>query len=264
MLSLVDEDSGVRLGPHTVINLQRTGAGRPLLLLHGVEGPEADAEFIALLADHYQVIVPTHPGFGLSPRNTWDMDVSEIATLYVDLLDSLSIGSDVTLVGLQFGGWIAAHMAVNQPNRFSDVFLVSPVGVKAGERSEREIMDVFAVSREELNQAYFADQSRNPFADLTLVDRETALHVARNEEALVSYGWEPYLHTPNLHHWLYRIAAKTTLIRGAKDRVVSDGYVQRFAGFIPGSSVVSLDECAHFSQIEVPAAVVSVITGGTK
>ena len=47
------------------IDLQvvRQGIGPPLLLLHGGDGPQSPVPLCARLAERFEVIVPTHPGF---------------------------------------------------------------------------------------------------------------------------------------------------------------------------------------------------------
>ena len=47
------------------IDLQvvRQGTGRPLLLLHGGDGPQGLVPFLTRLAERFEVIAPTHPGF---------------------------------------------------------------------------------------------------------------------------------------------------------------------------------------------------------
>ena len=50
------------------LDVLRRGAGRPLLLLHGFQNVDPRARFLDLLGRHAEIIAPSHPGFGHSPR----------------------------------------------------------------------------------------------------------------------------------------------------------------------------------------------------
>src|SRR2546422_2005467 len=50
------------------LEVVRRGAGRPLLLLHGADPIDPRAPFVARLGEHAEIIAPSHPGFGRSPR----------------------------------------------------------------------------------------------------------------------------------------------------------------------------------------------------
>ena len=85
----------------------RRGTGRPMLLLHGMQNVDPRARFLDLLGERAQVIAPSHPGFGHSPRPADFDTVYDLVHLYLDVLEALPY-ERVTLVGLSFGGWLAA------------------------------------------------------------------------------------------------------------------------------------------------------------
>ena len=58
---------------------------------------------------------------------------------------------------------------------------------------------------------------------------------------------------------LYRIKAKTTVIWGDSDRVVSPVYAQAFKKGIAGASLVSIPEAGHMVPWEKPAEVAAAI-----
>jgi len=65
------------------------GTGRPVLLLHGGGGPQTVSEFGARLAAELpaHVVVPTHPGFGGTPRPDDLTTISGLAKVYAGLLE---------------------------------------------------------------------------------------------------------------------------------------------------------------------------------
>ena len=50
------------------LELVRRGAGRPVLLLHGWQTVDPRARFLDLLGRRAEILAPSHPGFGHSPR----------------------------------------------------------------------------------------------------------------------------------------------------------------------------------------------------
>ena len=71
-------------------------------------------------------------------------------TLYLDFLVEQDL-QDVIVVGCSLGGWIAAEMAVKCTERVSKLILVTPLGIKVGDRETRDIPDIFALPFEEVS-----------------------------------------------------------------------------------------------------------------
>lgn len=261
MLTLVDQDNGTVVarvsGEDVTLDVHSSGTGPTLLLLHGVEGREANASFISALSERFHVLAPSHPGFGLSPLPDWCDSVEDLAYLYLEWLKKLDL-RDVIVVGLQFGGWVAAEMAVRDSSRLLRLALVDPLGIKVGGREDRDIADVFAMSRTELNDRLFADPECGP-GDLTQAPREDVLHIARNEEALALYAWEPYLHNPRLRRWLTRIEVPTLVTWGDQDGIASVDYGRAYAESIPGARFEVIDHAGHQAQVEQPTILAKLI-----
>jgi pimeloyl-ACP methyl ester carboxylesterase len=228
------------------------GQGRPLLYLHGGAGIGIDIPFLELLARERRVIAPSHPGFGCSSLPDWLDSIDDIAHLYLELLDRLSL-LRADLVGFSIGGWIAAELASKVPERISRLVLIGPVGVKTGRPDKLDVPDVFAMPREKLDQLRFHDPAKNPVDPAKLSDGELNI-VARNNESLALLAWEPYMHNPKLKHRLHRVAAPTLFLRGASDGIVSAEYVERYAALIPDARIATIAEAGHLPHVEQPQA----------
>ena len=257
-LDLVDARSGVEFGNGVHLDTRVDGDGeRIALVLPGAERAEEDAAFLAALAEEFSVVAPSHPGFGRSPRPDWCRSVDDLAYVYLEWLDRSGL-TDVTLVGLQFGGWVAMEMAVRSCARISHLVLVDSLGVKLGGPLEREVVDLFATPHAELDRHLYADESRG-LGDLGRADPAAVLEMARNEEALVTYGWEPYMHNPRLLDWTWRITVPTTVVWGDRDGIVRPGYGRGLAGRIPGARFELVERAGHRPQVECPEDVARLI-----
>lgn len=235
------------------LEVLRRGAGHPVLVLHGMETVPPRAPFLDLLARHAEVLAPSHPGFGHSPRPDDFDSVYDLVQLYLQLLDDLP-HDRVTLVGLSFGGWLAAEVAVSCPHRLDRLVLVDAVGIKVGDRETADILDVFNTLPEDVRRRSWHDAGRAPAFD-GMSDDELSVH-HRNREALCLYGWRPYLYNPHLRRWLARIAVPTLVLWGASDRVVAPAYGRAYAAAVPGARFELVEGAGHHPELEQPAAFV--------
>ena len=234
------------------LEVVRRGSGRPMLLVHGFQTVDPKARFLDLLARHGEVIAPSSPGFGRSPRpNDFDT-VYDLVHLYLEVLESPP-GENATLLGFSFGGWLAAEMAVACCHRLDKLVLVDPVGIKISNRETPDILDVFEKSPNEVRRRSWHDPDR--FApDFNAMSDEALVVYARNREALCVYAWHPYMYNPQLPRWLNRIKVPTLLIWGASDRVVSPDYGRAYSRLIPGARFELVEGAGHHPEIEQPEA----------
>lgn len=228
------------------------GAGAPLVLLHGIEGPEAGAALIDLLARQARVIAPVHPGFGASPLPDWIDKVDDLVYLYLDLFAALKL-KDILLVGSGLGGWIAAEIAVRTTERLARLVLIGAVGIKPGGRESRDVPDIYALSPQEVARLMYHDPLRAP--DVSKLSDDAAERVARYRESAALYLWEPYMHNPKLLRRLHRIDVPTLYLRGASDGVVSQAYAQAYCAAIPGARLETVPNAGHIPELEQPRAV---------
>jgi pimeloyl-ACP methyl ester carboxylesterase len=232
----------------------RRGAGRPILLLHGFQTIDPQARFLELLSRHGEIIAPSSPGFGQSPRPKDFDSVYDLVHLYLELLDTLS-GDKVTLVGFSFGGWLAAEVAVACSHRLDKLVLVDPLGIKISGRETRDILDIFNQSPDEVRQKSWHDPDRYA-PDFNSMSDEALVRCARNREALCLYAWHPYMYNPQLPRWLGRIKVPTLLLWGESDGVVTPDYGRTYGRLIPGSRFELIERAGHHPEIEQPEAFV--------
>jgi pimeloyl-ACP methyl ester carboxylesterase len=154
------------------------------------------------------------------------------------------------LLGLSFGGWLAAEVAAACSHRIAKLVLVDPVGVKLGDRESRDILDVFNVNPAEARRCSWHYPAKAPDYD-AMSDDELVIH-ARNWEALCLYAWHPYMYNPQLKHWLGRIRVPTLVLWGESDRVVTPEYGQAYAGLIPGARFEVIEAAGHHPEQEQP------------
>src|ERR1700732_2649400 len=111
------------------LEVLRRGAGPPVLLRHGMDTVHPQARFLDILGRDAEIIAPSSPGFGNTKRPTDFDTIYDLVRLYLAVLDELPY-ERVALLGLSFGGWLAAEIAVASCHRLSKLILVGPVGLQ--------------------------------------------------------------------------------------------------------------------------------------
>ena len=240
-----------RLSVHGIdLEVLRGGQGDPIVLLHGMRSLTAASRFPALLAAHGAVAAPSCPGFGASPRPKDFDTIYDLVHLQRAVLDAVP-GANITLVGLSFGGWLAAEVAAAGHPRLARLVLVDPVGIKISDRETADILDVFNRSPSDVRRAAWHDPDRfDP--DFDAMEDDEIIRHARDWEALCLYAWHPYMYNPQLPRWLGRISVPTLVAWGQSDGIVTPGYGRAFAGLIPGARFEVVSDAGHHPDIEQP------------
>jgi pimeloyl-ACP methyl ester carboxylesterase len=249
----------ITVGPLTLECLSG-GSGDHLLILHDVDYVNAWQPFEAHLASHFALSVPSHPGFGASERPETLDSVDDVAYVYLDLLRNLGPSH---VIGLGFGGWIAAEMAVRSDHDLRSLVLVDSVGIKVGDRLTRDIADTFVMKPRDFLVASWHDAEAGAgamkLAGLTDLTDEEALTVMRNKESAALYGWNPFMHNPKLAGRLGRIRVPSLVLWGESDRIVMPDYGRAFAGRIPGAEFTTITSAGHYPYLEQPDAFVAAV-----
>src|SRR5215468_131594 len=238
------------------LKVRKAGAGSPLLLLHHDIGTLDRLPFYDALIERFTVYLPSHPGYDGSERPAWMRSVRDIAVLYQALVASLEL-SQVTLVGLGFGGWIAAEMATMSPQAFRRIVLVGAAGVKP---VQGEILDQALVSYIAYVRAGFEDQSL--FDGLYGADPPTPLleQWDLNREMTFRIAWKPYMYNPTLPPLLGGVQTETLIVWGRENRIVPLGCGEQYARALGKSRLTVVDGAGHFVDMEQPETLATLIT----
>ena len=259
----------LRAGPLELEVLRRgsrEAGGRLILLLHGINPVSPEAPFLDLLAEHGEIVAPSHPGFGKSPLPDDFDTMYDLVHLYREVLDAFP--EKAVVIGFSFGGWIAAEIAVGGHPKLDRLVLVDPVGIKLGGRDERDIAHFFNTNPAELARGAWHDPARRPAGTYGLgwqaaiddgMSDDDMVALARNWDALCLYAWRPHMYNPQLRRWLRRIAVPTLVLWGGSDRIVTPAYGRAYAALIPGACFEVIDAAGHHPESEQPRAFVDQI-----
>lgn len=234
----------------TGVTFRRGGTGPPLVVLHHDFGTLPELPIYDYLAESFDVLIPQHPGFGLSERPEWMRSVRDLAVLYRGLLAECDVERPV-LLGLGFGGWVAAEMTTMAAGDVERLVLVGPMGIRP---AEDFILDQALVGYVDYARAAFSDQARFDavYGAEPTSDQLEQWDICR--EMCFRIAWKPYMYSLTLPHLLTSVRTPTLLVWGAQDEIVPASVASQFSDALPNATLSVVEQCGHAVDMEQPEA----------
>jgi pimeloyl-ACP methyl ester carboxylesterase len=228
------------------IKLHRAGRGSTVLFLHGAGGAPQWLPFFDTLSEHYEVLVPEHPGFGESDDPQWIRSMPDLAMFYLDLIEAMGL-DHIHLIGNSLGGWLAAEILIRDRARFRSLVQLAPAGIRI---KGVPCGDNFIWGPEEAVRNLYHDQ---PFADRILGLQPTEEQVdlmLKNRFTVAKLGWQPRWFNPDLEKWLHRIKLPSLIVWGADDKIMPPANAALWQERLPDARLVMLNACGHLPHVE--------------
>lgn len=235
--------------------VREAGGGPTILFLHGPEEP-AWRPALERLARQFRVVAPDHPGMGQTPLGPEQEEMADLVYHYLDLMDVLGL-RDVTLVGVSFGGWIAAELAVAHSHRLEKLALVDAAGLRV---DGRDLPELFMIEEGERAKLLVADRARAALLFPPTTDPQQMERRLIAQATLARFTWQPYWHDPKLPERLHRISVPTLIVWGADDRFTPPSHAKAFAERIPGATLHMIPGVGHLPHMEEPDRFVEAIS----
>jgi pimeloyl-ACP methyl ester carboxylesterase len=244
--------------PTGEVNVRVGGSGAPLVILHRDTGSPGWLPFHGLLARDFTVYAPDLPGFGRSARLEWAAKPSDLAVIVQHTLDALDL-DELVLVGLGFGGWLAAEMAVTAQRRFKRLVLAAPMGIRP---VQSYYFDQMMADFTEYVRLGFAQPEAfaKAFGDPPSQEQVQIWDFAR--EAIARIAWKPYMFSNELPFKLQNLTVPTTIVYGSEDQLVPREVVDLYAEAIRGARLLTLAGAGHYVEYEQPNELAQVVRGG--
>jgi pimeloyl-ACP methyl ester carboxylesterase len=241
-----------------------TGAGAPILLIHGTAASLWGA-LPARLAHHGTVLVYDRRGFGGAPGPA-GTSLTTHADDAASLLERHADGPAV-VVGWSIGGVIALELAVRRPELVRALVLVEPplhakrhprprmVAAIAGAQLLRRLRGEPAGARHFLNWALRSTRGPSGLARLSTEDRAAALANAGAIVRELEQGTGEHLASAELAH----VGVPVELLIGALSDGAFSAAGRRIAEHVPGTNLTQVAGSAHTPQLDAPDAVVAAV-----
>jgi len=239
------------------IHYLETGAGDPVILLHGMGGEGARwMPTIRGLGSQFRMISPDQIGFGQSDKPLTAYHKGVFAGFLVEFMKAIAVPR-ATLIAQSMGVGVALYLAVHHPEMAARLVLVNGAGLgidgsppAAPDWHARQIANAGTLeeSREYLEKIYF-DRSR---VTASLVEQNLVLRL-RSAFTIES------MQTANARglgrlteEELREIRVPTLLVWGMNDPLSPVQTADKLHAAIKGSRKVLIDRAGHFPFLEHP------------
>jgi len=229
----------------------------PVVLVHGYSADRVVwVRFARRLLREHRVIVPDLAGHGATgftsgTGHSAPAQAARVATL----LDRLGIDT-AHVAGNSMGGFVAATLAVEHPERVASLLLSDAVGVTSPEPSEADLLirrgrNPFLLdSVADFPDFYAMTMARPPFLPGVLRAAVAADYVARREQLAEIFA--DFHGVATLDDRLGEITAPTLVMWGEEDRLVHPSTARTWAEGIPGARTVHYAGIGHMPMLEAP------------
>jgi pimeloyl-ACP methyl ester carboxylesterase len=245
-----------------------SGDEEPVLLVHGLGGQWQNwLENIPRLAQNRRVVAMDLPGFGLTPEpDDGEITIPGYGRWVNTLADKLGLGQ-VEFVGNSMGGYIAAEVAIQFPERVSRLVLVSAAGISSAETLQAPILTVARVAtavttNTAASHRGLAARPLTRHAALALVARHPRLLKADLAyEGFFKGAGKPGFDAAlracldyDFRDRLPDVKVPTLVVWGEKDSIIPVRDADEFERLIEDSRKVVMKDTGHIPMAERPQA----------
>jgi pimeloyl-ACP methyl ester carboxylesterase len=251
----------------TQVNYVDIGEGElePIVFVHGLGGQWQNwLENIPRAAQERRVIALDLPGFGLSPMPPEGLTIPGYGRHVDALCEKLGLGR-VDMIGNSMGGFVAAEVAIQFPQRIDQLVLVSAAGIASADVAKAPILTIgrvmSAVAAHSLaGDRFLASRPKSRHRVLALVAR----HPSRLKADLAyegflkgagKPGFQPALRAClnyDFRDRLPEIRRPTLIVWGENDSIIPVRDAHEFERLIPDSRKLVMKETGHVPMAERP------------
>ena len=239
----------------------QAGHGDTVIFLHGTSGHlEAFSRNIPVHAQRYSVHAIDMLGHGYTGKPNRPYEIADYAAHLVHYMDACGIAS-AHLAGESLGGWVAARLAIDHPERVRSLQLIAAGGTKADPavmaRIRTTTLEAVQSSERALTRARLELLMFDPINNVSdeLVDVRHAIYhapdfVANIENLLCLQNMEIRQRNLLRPEDMAKIKAPTYVIWGAQNPFGAVPEAHAMHEAIAGSELKIFGECGHWPQFE--------------
>jgi pimeloyl-ACP methyl ester carboxylesterase len=252
-----------------------SGDEEPVVLVHGLGGQWQNwLENIPRLAQERRVLALDLPGFGLTPEpSDGEISISGYGRCVDAFCEKLGLGK-VDMVGNSMGGFVAAEVAIQFPERVSRLVLVSAAGITSADTLQAPILTFGRVAtalatNSAARHRRVAARPMTRHAALALVARHPRL--LKPDLAYEGFfkgagkgGFDDALRACldyDFRDRLPDVSVPTLIVWGEKDSIIPVRDANEFERLIADSRKVVMKDTGHIPMAERPQAFNDVLVG---
>ncbi len=254
----------------SIVAIDETGRGDPLVLLHGVGANRAVWRRVTPeLAEERRVLAPDLPGFGQSAPASSGFELEATAAALACPLAERA-GGPFDLVGNSLGGAVALELAVARPELVRRLILVAPAGFSPARYPLPAAAEPLLDRAVELRRIVGAPAARSSTARRALLwgaiaepqrlSADDARMMLRASQGSTRVGAAvAAMLRSDLRDRLARLEVPFGVIWGWRDRIVPISTLRYIRAERPDVVVVTIPRAAHVPQVERPSEFVAAV-----
>ena len=264
-INYVDVDARSALGGSHPAS---SGDQEPVVLVHGLGGQWQNwLENIPRLAQERRVLALDLPGFGLTPEpSDGEISITGYGRFVDAFCEKLGLGV-VDMVGNSMGGFVAAEVAIQFPDRVSRLALVSAAGITSADALQAPILTIgrlasVIATNTAARDRQLAARPITRHASLALVARHPRL--LKPDLAYEGFfkgagkgGFDAALRACLSYDFRDRlpdVKVPTLIVWGEKDAIIPVRDADEFERLIEDSRKVVMKDTGHIPMAERPQA----------
>lgn len=209
---------------------------------------------ISFLQNYFTIYIVDYPGFGNSPFPDKDLTIYDYSNLIYEFIKELNL-KDPILIGHSFGGRIITTLLGYYNYNFSNIILINSAGIKPKKTITKKLKTYYYKLLQKLanilpkkTRIKYKNYLFNKFASDDY--KNLSDNMKTTFKNVVNEDLTPYLKNIN---------TRSLLIWGNKDEStpLKDAYIMN--KYIKKSELVIINRATHFSYLEQPNLVNSII-----
>lgn len=240
------------------------GTGPAVFFLHGLSGhAEAFSRNLLPFSEYFRACAVDMLGHGFTEKPDVTYDIATLAQHIVDLMDVMGL-ERASFVGQSLGGWVAAWIALEHPNRVDKLVLATGAGLQP---SPTEGTKNVTNQVQQVTQAALAAPTREGVRKRLewlmhhaetvtdeLVEVRYRVFVSSREKLQkvvddTTHANEPYYLTPDR---LTRIQAPTLVYWTRHNPTTPWTTAEKAVQFIPDAQFTIMEDAGHWPMFEKP------------
>jgi 3-oxoadipate enol-lactonase len=232
------------------------GAGPPVLLLHGIGSSARSFHHqLQVLGDSFRMLAWDAPGYARSadPEGVLDLDgYADAAATVLEVADA----APAHIVGVSWGGVIAARLAVRRPDHVRSLVLADSTRGSGTSAEKAAAMLRRGDELAQLGAQEFASSRAHRLVSPAAPDElvEQVVNAMADAVRLPGYAYAAASMAETDHtDLLARIAVPTLVLVGEHDSVTPPEESKRLAAAIRGAEFDVIEGAGHLSNLERPS-----------
>ena len=254
----------VEVNGHQIRYIEQ-GSGKPIIFQSGLGFDASSDQFIPtmqLLSQKYRVISFDRFGWGLSDRPEAGYSFEAWTALTTGFMDVLKI-EQAALVGHTLGGWVAALVAHQHPERVTHLILANTAGLNSIAPTPAQNYKI--PDREGLRNSLERTFAGAVEITESMVEEQVSRATKHTSAASAYSEILRYVNDPEIRKafWLpdrlADISIPSMVVWGADDHIIGPEHGEQAADLLPNGQLILVDNGEHIPPARKPAEFAGIV-----